>query len=113
MTAQVGAHTVVGGSREPVHSGAEEPGVLRSQRRPGLHHQGVLVRHVTDLAGVLAHPQIRCEVCRADNCLRLEDQRRSCDSCHGTQCLRNGVHLRLVLAVGAHPFEDEGNRVEA
>ena len=113
VAAQVGApHRRRGLGREAVHGRAEEPGVLRRQRRPDLHHQRVLVGQVADLAGVLADPEVRGQVCRPDDRLGLEDQRGCRDPRDGAQGLRDRVHLGLVLAGGPHPLEQEGDRVE-
>src|SRR3954469_17340381 len=62
---------------------------------------------------MFANPQVRRQLGRTYDRLCLEDQRGSCDPSQRTQCLRDCMHLWLVLTVGAHSLVDEGDGVQA
>ena len=59
------------------------------------------------------YAEVRRQVRRSDDRLGLEEHRRTGHPGHGAQRLGQVVHLRLVLARGAHPLPDEGDGVEA
>ena len=82
------------------------------EHRPDLHHQAVVVGQLADLAVVLALAQVVHQPRRRDDRLRLENRCRAGDPGQRVQCLRDRVHLGLVLAVGAEPLPEERDRVE-
>ena len=89
-----------------------EDRVAGREHRPDLHHQAVVVGEVAHPAGVPTGAEILHEVARADDRLGLERHRGRRDPGQRVQRLGDRVHLRLVLAAGAHPLPEEGDRVE-
>ena len=82
------------------------------EHRPDLHHQAVVVGEVGDLAGVVARAEVRRQVGRPDDRLGLEQHGGCGDPGDRPQRLGQVVDLGLVLAGGAHPLPEEGDRVE-
>jgi hypothetical protein len=77
-----------------------------------VHHQRVVVGDVADLAVVAALAQVADQVHRTDDGLGLESDRGTGDPGQCTEGAGDGVHLRLVLRVGAEPFEHERDGVQ-
>ena len=98
--------------REVLEGEAGQADLAGGEHRPDLDHQAVVVGEVGDLAGVRAGAEVRREVGRPDDRLGLEQHRRRGDAGHRAQGLGEVVDLGLVLAGGAHPLPEEGDRVE-
>jgi len=91
---------------------AGECDVAGGQRRPEHHHQLVVVREVALGTEPVVRPEVRHELLRSDDRLRLEPHTR-CGHGHARpQCLQDQKDLGLVLAVGPLALPEEGRRVE-
>ena len=95
---------------ERVHG---ETNVAAGQHRPDLHHEGVVIGEVTDLAVVACpRPRYWTRSFGRDDRLGLEQDGRAGDADQCAQRLGDGVHLGLVLAVRPEPLPEERDRVE-
>lgn len=95
---------------------AGRPGRVRcrpGEHRPALHHEGVVVCQIADLADMLADSEVLDEVAWAHDRLGLEN---CCGSSDSGQCAKHSgevVNLWLVLAIGAHALPRERDGIEA
>ena len=58
-----------------------------------------MIGQVADLARATALAKVSPHLCRTNDGLGLEDERRGKDARESTKCLGNSVHFILVLAV--------------
>ncbi|RIH82230.1 hypothetical protein Mlute_02563 [Meiothermus luteus] len=112
VAAQVGGPGRAGGFlRKALQGLGKKPGVAAGQAAPDLHHQGVVVGQLRDLAVVSPGAQVGNQVLGGHDGLGLEGHRRGPDAHRRPHGLGESVHLGLVLAVGAQALPDEGNGV--